>query len=123
MNEISIREKLHMAKLGILASLPTAIMFCNSVIVCAKAEEEAVTGTTTNVTQKIDNSSISIYGTMKAVFMSLLLVVLGACALVLLIGTKTMIDWVKNHFYHIVIACMILFLAQDIADWLEETFG
>ena len=123
MRENCIREKLYMAKLGILASIPTAIVFCNSVIVCASESSEAAAGKGTGVTQKIDNVSLSLWGTLKLIFMSLILVVLGVCGLMLLIGTSKMKDWVKEHFYSIVIGCMILFLAQDIADYLEATFG
>lgn len=121
MKEQSLKEKLHLAKLGIMASIPEAILFCNSVIVCAEGEAEKTTGNA--VEQKIGTTSTSIWGTMKVISMSLLVVVLGVCGLILMVGTQKMKETVKEHFYSIVIGCLILFLAQDIADYMEKTFG
>lgn len=117
MKEQSLKEKLHLAKLGIMASIPEAILFCNSVIACA-AEQ-----TGNAVEQKVDKVSTSAWGTMKVICISLLLVVLSVCGLILIVGTQKMKDTVKEHFYSIVIGCMVLFLAKDIAEYLEETFG
>lgn len=117
MKEQSLKEKLHLAKLGIMASIPEAILFCNSVIACAEEQ------TGNAVTQKINKTSMSIWGTMKVICISLLVVVLGVCGLILVIGTQKMKEAVKEHFYSIVIGCMILFLAKDLAEYMENTFG
>lgn len=121
MKEQSLKEKLHLAKLGIMASIPEAILFCNSVIVCAA--EQAAEQTGNAVEQKINKTSMSIWGTMKVICISLLVVVLGVCGLILVVGTKQMKEAIKEHFYSIVIGCLILFLAKDIAGYMQDTFG
>lgn len=112
------RGKLHYAKLGILASIPEAVTFCNAVVVHAA---EATSGNT--VTQKVQKSSTSIWATMKLISISLVVVVLGVCGIVLMIGTQKMKDGIKEHFYSIAAGVAVLFLAKDIADWCEDIFG
>jgi uncharacterized membrane protein len=114
-----LRKKLHYAKLGILASIPETVAFCNALV--AYAAEETSTGNA--VTQKIQKSSTSIYGILKLVFMSLLVVVLAICGGIMIIGTQKMKESVKENFYSIAIGVAVLFLAKEITDWLESVFG
>ena len=114
---LSLPERFKIWKLTALASIPEAVLFCNSIIACAS-------GTTAgNVTQKVEKASTSIWTILKTICISLLAVVLAICGLMLVIGTQKMKDSVKEHFYSIAIGCMILFLAKDIAKYMEDTFG
>lgn len=125
MQKEGLKEKLHYARLGILASVPEAIAFCNAIVVQAAeaAEAEAGSNSGSNVTQKIQNSSNSIWNTMKIIAISLIVVVLSVCGITLIVGTQKMKEAIKEHFYSIVIGVLILFLSKDIAEYLEDTFG
>ena len=116
----NLKRKLNAAKVAVMASIPEAILFCNALVTYAK-EESASSGNA--VVTKVQNSSTSIYGVMKLISMSLLVVVLGFCGIVMMIGTQKMKDGIKEHFYHIAIGVAILFTAKEIADYLEDTFG
>lgn len=118
LRRVAVKEKLHYAKLCILASIPEVVTFCNAVVVHAA---EATSGNT--VTQKVQKSSTSIWATMKLISISLVVVVLGVCGIVLMIGTQKMKDGIKEHFYSIAAGVAVLFLAKDIADWCEDIFG
>lgn len=118
MKKEGMKKKMHYAKLGILASLPEAVAFCNAIVAHAA---EATGGNT--VTQKVKTSSISIWSTMKIISISLLIVVLGVCGIILMIGTQKMKDGIKEHFYSIAAGVALLFLAKDVADWCEDIFG
>lgn len=117
MSKGKLKKKMQYAKMGILASVPEAVAFCNAIVVHA-----AETGGNA-VTQKVKTSSFSIWTTMKLISISLLIVVLSVCAIILMIGTKNMKDAIKEHFYSIAAGVAILFLAKDIADWCEDVFS
>lgn len=42
----------------------------------------------------------------------LALVVIGLC---LIVGTRQMIDWAKNHIFHVIGGAVLIYLASDIA--------
>lgn len=115
---MSLREKLHLVKLGILASIPEAICFCSSIIACAAETSDGGT-----IQAKVSKTSNSLWSVIKVVAMSLMIVVLAVCGLILILGTQKMKEAVKEHFYSIVIGTLILFLAKDIAEYMESTFG
>lgn len=120
----SLKDSFRQWKLGVLASIPEAVLFCSAVVARATSETtEATGGTASSVTTRINKASISMWSVMKTVCISLLVVVLGVCGLILVIGTQKMKDYVKEHFYSIVIGCMILFLAKDLAGYMETTFS
>lgn len=120
MSKGELKKKVQYAKMGILASVPEAVAFCNAIV--AQAAEAPATGGNA-VTQKVKTSSLSIWETMKLISISLLIIVLGVCAIILMIGTKNMKDAIKEHFYSIAAGVAILFLAKDIADWCEDVFN
>lgn len=120
----SLKDSFRQWKLGVLASIPEAVLFCNAVVARATSETtEATGGTASSVTTRINKASISMWSVMKTVCISLLVVVLAVCGLMLVIGTQKMKETVKEHFYSIVIGCMILFLAKDLAEYMEKTFS
>lgn len=120
MSKGELKKKMQYAKMGILASVPEAVAFCNAIV--AQATEAPATGGNA-VTQKVKTSSNSIWATMKLISISLLIVVLGVCGIVLMIGTQKMKDGIKEHFYSIAAGVAILFLAKEIADWCEDIFS
>ena len=122
--KLSLTECLRLWKLSALASVPEAVLFCNAVIARATTEAaEASGGTAGNVTSRINKASVSIWTVLKTVCISMLIVVLAVCGLILILGTQKMKESVKEHFYSIVIGCMILFLAKDLAEYWEKTFS
>ena len=112
-----LKGKIRLAKLGILASVPETAAFCNALV----AHASETSGNAVN--QKVEKSSLGIWGTMKLISISLLVVVLGVCGTILMIGTTKMKEAVKEHFYSIAAGVAVLFLAKDIADWLQDMFG
>lgn len=123
-NSLSLRDRLRMWKLSAIASVPEAVLFCQAIVARAATEAaEASGGTASNVTARINKASVSIWTVLKTVCISMLIVVLAVCGLVLILGTQKMKESVKEHFYSIVIGCMILFLAKDLAEYLEKTFS
>lgn len=118
MSKGELKKKVQYVKMGILASVPEAVAFCNAIVAQAA---EATGGNA--VTQKVETSSNSIWVTMKLISISLLIVVLGVCGIVLMIGTQKMKDGIKEHFYSIAAGVAILFLAKEIADWCEDIFS
>jgi type IV secretory pathway VirB2 component (pilin) len=50
----------------------------------------------------------------------LALVVVGFC---LIGGTRQMIDWAKNHIFHIIGGTILIYLATDIATSFITTLG
>ena len=120
MSKGELKKKMQYAKMGILASVPEVVAFCNAIV--AQAAEAPATGGNA-VMQKVKTSSNSIWATMKLISISLLIVVLGVCGIVLMIGTQKMKDGIKEHFYSIAAGVAILFLAKEIADWCEDIFS
>lgn len=116
-----LKGKIRLAKLGILASVPETAAFCNALVAHASETSGEASGNAVN--QKVQKSSLGIWGTMKLISISLLVVVLGVCGTVLMIGTTKMKEAVKEHFYSIAAGVAVLFLAKDIADWLQDMFG
>lgn len=121
-NNLSLKDRFRLWKLGVMASIPEALLFCNAVVAQAQEETEA-SGSGTNITARIDSASTSMWSVLKTVCISMLVVVLAVCGLILILGTQKMKEGVKEHFYSIVIGCMILFLAKDIAEYMEKTFN
>lgn len=124
LKELKENTKMNMLKLGIACT--EAMVFCNAVILQAYADSkdnaEAATGAAA-VEQKVEKSSTSIYGLIKGVCLSLIVIVLAVCGLILIVGTQKMKDAVKEHFYSIAIGVMVLFFASEITNYIEETFG
>lgn len=118
-----LKEKLHYAKLGVMASIPEAAVFCNAIVVQAKVATTEAAGDGNTVVSKVNTASINGYSVMKGIFVALLLLVIGGSGLMLAIGTKNMKEAVKENFYWIVLGCALLFLAQDVVGWIEEIFG
>lgn len=121
MSKGELKKKMQYAKMSILASVPEVVAFCNAIVAQAAESVEAAGGN--KVTQKVKTSSNSIWATMKLISISLLIVVLGVCGIVLMIGTQKMKDGIKEHFYSIAAGVAILFLAKEIADWCEDIFS
>lgn len=122
-NSLTLRERFKMWKLSALASIPEAVLFCNAIVANATEAAESSGGTASNVTTRINKASMSIWTVLKTVCISMLVVVLAVCGLILILGTQKMKESIKEHFYSIVIGCMILFLAKDLAEYLEKTFS
>ncbi len=120
MNQLKNATKMKLLAMG--AAIPAALAFCNAVVLQAYAEEEKVTGAAA-VQQKVEKSSTSIYGLIKGVCLSLIVVVLAICGTILIVGTQKMKDAVREHFYSIAIGVMVLFFASEITDYIETTFG
>lgn len=116
MEKKNLKERLHMFKLGVLASIPEAVMVCNSLVVQAADDGSSIT-------TKVQNSSNSAYTVIKGVCLSLVVVVLAVIGLIMVIGTQKMKEAVKENLYYISFGLMILFTAKEIAGWAEETFG
>lgn len=117
-----LKDKLHYAKLLLIASIAPAILFCNALVVQAAETTEASTGGN-GVTQRINKAGNSFWGTAKILCKTATLVALVVCALILIIGTQKMKDAVKEKFYDIALGVAIIYLAGDLCEWLEETLG
>lgn len=118
----NLKDKLHLAKLSIGASIAPAILFCNALVVQAENTTEEVKGGT-GVTQRIEKAGNSFWGTAKIVCKTATLVALIICGLILIIGTQKMKEVIKEKFYDIALGIAIIYLAGDICEWAEETFG
>lgn len=116
MEKKNLKERLHMFKLGVLASIPEAVMVCNSLVVQAADDGSSIT-------TKVQNSSNSAYTVIKGVCLSLVVVVLAVIGLIMVIGTQKMKDAVKENLYYVALGLTILFTAKEIAGFVEETFG
>lgn len=53
-------------------------------------------------------------------FVILAIVVIGLC---LIVGTRQMIDWAKNHIFHVIGGAVLIYLASDIATSFITTLG
>ena len=112
----SLKDRIKVKVLLLVSSFVEAIIFCNAIVMQAYASASEVEA-------KVDASAISVYGLIKAICLSLIVVVLAVCGLILIIGTQKMKEAVKENFYYIAIGVAILFFAQEITGYIEETFG
>ena len=119
MEKRSLKDRLHLMKLSMLASIPEAVMVRNALVVQA-AETE---GSGSSITTKVKNSSLSVYAVIKAVCLALVVVVLAVIGGIMIIGTQKMKEAVKENLYWIAFGLMIIFTAREITSWAEETFG
>lgn len=108
-----LKDYLHWKKLAMLAVLPW-IMALWSGFVCAAS------GTGVDIGTKVNSARDKIYTALKGIFLGAAVVVFGICALMLLIGTQKMKEGVKEHFYSIGAAFVVLFLAYTIVGELQS---
>lgn len=53
-------------------------------------------------------------------FVILALIVIGLC---LIVGTRQMIDWAKNHIFHVIGGTVLIYLASDLATSFITALG
>lgn len=125
MEKKGFRKKLQLAKASMLASVPVAVAFCNAVVAEAAQAggEVGQQATGTVIGQRVNDASLGVWDIAKVCCQGALIIVLVVCAAILIIGTKNMKEAVKENFYSIVIGVGILYLAQEIADSLQQLFG
>lgn len=119
MEKRSLKDRLHLKKLSMLASIPEAVMVCNALVVQAADTESSGA----SITTKVKNSSLSAYEVIKAACLALVVVVLAVIGGIMIIGTQKMKEAVKENLYWIAFGLMIIFTAREITSWVETTFG
>lgn len=119
MEKKSLKDRLHLKKLSMLASIPEAVMVCNALVVQA-AETE---GSGSSIVTKVNKASMNAYEVIKGVCLAILVVAFAIIGGIMLIGTKRMKEEVTNNLYYIAFGLGIIFLAKEIVDYAQNLFG